>query len=83
MRSALGSVWKCTRCSLIDRPLLKRSATLASVVGTALLALNHGGRLLAGEFPWAADWYKVALTYAVPFSVSIYGALSNGYRPKS
>ena len=60
-----------------------RSAMVASVVGTALIALNQGDQLLAGTFPWASSWYKVPLTYVVPFCVATYGALSNGYRGAS
>lgn len=73
-------MWKCTRCSFIDGPLLVRSATVAAVVGTALVALNQGDKLLSGTFPWSTSWYKLPLTYCVPFCVATYGALSNGYR---
>lgn len=79
LRSAGGAVWKCVRCGFIDRPLLRRSALVASVVGSALVALNQGDQLLAGSFPWSTSWYKVPLTYLVPFCVATYGALSNGY----
>ncbi len=70
---------KCPRCSLFDMALARRSAKVAAVVGTALIALNHGDRILTGSFPWASDWFKLLLTYAVPFLVATYGALSNGY----
>ena len=74
------SVWKCLRCSLIDRPLVIRSSKVALVVGSALVALNQADQLLGGTFPWASSWYKIPLTYLVPFCVATYGALSNGYR---
>jgi hypothetical protein len=81
-RMSLGSraVLKCLRCSFIDRPLLVRSAGVSAVVGTVLIALNQGDQLLGGTFPWAASWYKIPMTYLVPFCVAAYGALSNGYR---
>ena len=73
--------WKCLHCSLIDAPLARRSARVAIVVGSILVALNQGDQLLAGTFPFVTAWWKLPLTYLVPFCVSTYGALSNGYRP--
>jgi hypothetical protein len=80
MRLGSRAIWKCTRCSFIDRPLLVRSSGVAAVVGTILVGLNQGDQLLGGTFPWAAAWHKIVLTYVVPFCVATYGALSNGYR---
>ena len=39
LRSGTRTVWKCTRCSYIDRALLARSACVAAVVGSALSVL--------------------------------------------
>ncbi len=72
--------WKCLRCSLIDAPLVRRSARVTIVVGSILVALNQGDQLLAGTFAFATTWWKIPLTYLVPFCVSTYGSLSNGYR---
>jgi hypothetical protein len=66
---------------LIDAPLVRRSARVAVVVGSILVALNQGDQLLAGSFDFAMTWWKLPLTYLVPYCVSTYGALSNGYRP--
>ena len=49
----------------------RRSLLVAAVVGTVLNAINQGDLVLTGERP---QWLKVALTYAVPFFVSSYGA---------
>ena len=68
------------RCGSIDGMLVARSARVALVVGTALILLNQGDQLWSGVFPWASSWYKIPLTYLVPFCVATYGALSNGYR---
>ena len=65
---------KCLLCALRHLPLLKRSAIAALVVGTVLTALNQGDNLLAGEWSSALYW-KIPLTYCVPFLVSTYGAL--------
>jgi len=79
LRARQGLLRKCARCSLLDRALFRRSAIVALIVGTALVALNQGDKLLAGDYPWATAWYKIPLTYMVPFMVATYGALANGY----
>jgi hypothetical protein len=66
----------CTRHALLHRPMLRRSLLTAVVVGTVLVAINQGNVLLDGRFP-AALWWKVPLTYAVPFCVATWGALIN------
>ena len=76
-----GGEWKCVRCALVDRPLVRRSAKVALLVGTVLVGLNQGDQILSGTFPYATSWWKLPLTYLVPFCVATYGAISNGYRP--
>jgi hypothetical protein len=55
------------------RQHLQRAGVVSALVGTALVALNHGDLLLAwygGEpLPDALAW-KIPLVYAVPFLVS-------------
>jgi hypothetical protein len=68
---------RCLICALQYRPLLRRSALTALVVGTVLVAINQGSVLAEGAFPSALAW-KIPLTYAVPFCVATWGALSNG-----
>lgn len=58
----------------LSKPILRRSVAASGVVGTVLTLLNQGDLLLAGRFP-AALWWKVPLTYLVPFLVATYGAL--------
>ncbi len=58
----------------LTRAILRRSVRAALVVGTLLTALNQGDLLLQGIFP-PALWWKVPLTYLVPFLVATYGAL--------
>ncbi|MEM7232849.1 MAG: nitrate/nitrite transporter NrtS, partial [Planctomycetota bacterium] len=79
LRDARERKVKCARCSLVDARLIRRSSVVALVVGTCLVGLNHGDRILAGTFSWSTDWFRVALTYVVPFCVSTYGSLANGY----
>ena len=73
---AAPSVQKCFRCALRHRPMLKRSLAAALVVGTALTALNQGDLIIFGSWNNAMFW-KIPLTYCVPFVVATYGALTN------
>jgi hypothetical protein len=59
--------------------MLRRSALTSLVVGTLLIAINQGPLLLAGTPPASLAW-QLPLTYAVPFSVATWGALSNARR---
>ena len=74
--SPAAELTKCLLCALRHLPLLKRSVLAALVVGTVLTALNQGDNLLAREWSSALYW-KIPLTYCVPFLVSTYGALIN------
>lgn len=56
--------------------MLKRSMIAALVVGTILTVLNQGDFLLSGQWNISLYW-KIPLTYCVPFFVASYGALSN------
>ena len=71
-----GTISKCTRCALRHRPMLRRSLITAIVVGSVLTILNQGDFLFAGSWNGAMYW-KIPLTYCVPFIVATYGALSN------
>jgi len=75
----LGGNLLCARCSVQFRPMLWRSLITALVVGTLLVAINQGTVLLEGEFPASLYW-KIPLTYAVPFCVASWGALINSRR---
>lgn len=66
----------CLRCALQHRGMLRRSLMVSLVVGTLLTLLNQGDTLLAGR--WNTDLYwKIPLTYCVPFLVATYGALTS------
>ena len=74
--AASGRVPRCLRCAITNGPLVRRSLTIAAVVGTVLLAINQGDVLLRGEWPPALGW-KIPLTYLVPFIVATGGALGS------
>lgn len=67
---------RCLRCTLMRPTLLRRSILTALVVGGALTAINQGNVLLDGHFPPSLYW-KIPLTYSVPFCVATWGALIN------
>ena len=74
-----SGVDKCHLCGPRHGPMLRRSATVAVVVGTILTILNQGDSLFAGQWTNALYW-KIPLTYCVPFLVATYGALAAARR---
>src|SRR4051794_4060827 len=75
----LDGKYRCLRCTLRYRSLLRRSTQTALVVGTVLLMINQGGVLLQGSLPLALLW-EIPLTYLVPLCVATWGALQNNRR---
>jgi hypothetical protein len=57
----------------------KRSLLVAITVGTLVNLINQGDQLLAGE---PINLLKLALTYAVPYCVATYGAVSYRMRQR-
>lgn len=55
------------------RDIVRRSFGVAVVVGTLLNLINQGDRLFDGA---SVDLFKGLLTYAVPYFVATYGAVS-------
>ena len=56
----------------------KKSLMTALVVGTILTTINHGDVILKGE---SINFFKILLTYCVPFCVTTWGAI-HGKRVK-
>ena len=54
-----------------SRQSVRRSLTVAVVVGTILNTINQGNTILAGE---PVVVWKLLLTYFVPFAVASYGS---------
>ena len=50
---------------------VRRSLTVALVIGTVLNAINQGPEIVSGHWP---VWWKLILTYFVPFAVASYGS---------
>ncbi len=56
---------------VLYRPIVIRSLKIAAVVGTVLVAVNFGDRLLDGTMS-VSDWIRAALNYVVPYCVATY-----------
>lgn len=50
---------------------MRRSLTVAAVIGTVLNLINQGPETFSGHWP---IWWKLILTYFVPFAVASYGS---------
>jgi hypothetical protein len=50
---------------------IRRSLTVAVVIGTILNLINQGPEIFSGHWP---IWWKLILTYFVPFAVASYGS---------
>src|SRR5262249_57649426 len=61
LQTQQGRVTLCLRCALCCRPLLRRSAGIALVVGTVLITINQSDAIVAGRWSIALVW-KVPLT---------------------
>ncbi len=54
--------------------VVKRSLKVSVLVGTILVAINQGNVLL-GDLQSADLYWKIPLTYCVPYAVSTYAAV--------
>lgn len=74
--------WKAACSYAVSDGVPRRSLWVALVVGTILNLINQGDALVAGQ---RLNIAKLMLTYAVPYLVSTYGAVSfrmHAMRPK-
>jgi hypothetical protein len=69
--------------TILYSPHLRRTSTIAGVVGTWLTLLNQGDRLVAGTFS-VVLLGQICLNYLTPFVVANLGLLSNQWaeRPR-
>ena len=56
------------------RDVVRRALVFAAVVGTILLAINHGPALLRGEVG-GERLAQIALTYCVPYAVTTFASV--------
>jgi len=62
-------------------PTLRKTVTIALVVGTLLCVINQATVIAAGDAT-PATWLRVGLNYLVPFCVSSIGFLSATRAPR-
>ena len=54
--------------------VVRRALAFAVVVGSLLIAINHGDALLAGDVG-GTRWLKMGLTLLVPYAVSTWSSV--------
>ena len=59
----------------LQRIVVLRALKIAGLVGMLLIAINHGDALLGGDVD-QTRLIKMALTFLVPFCVSVYASVS-------
>jgi hypothetical protein len=57
------------------RDVVVRALRVALLVGTVLIAINHGDRILNGSVA-QLDFLKMILTYFVPYGVSTFSSVA-------
>lgn len=55
--------------------VVARSLRVSALIGTLLVAINQGDALLAGTFAGELYW-KIPLTYLVPYVVSTHASVA-------
>lgn len=58
---------------------VKRAIKVALIVGTLLCLINQWQAIVHGTVP--IDWFKVVLTYIVPYAVSSYSTVASRLSP--
>jgi hypothetical protein len=53
----------------------KRAIKIALIVGTLLCIINYGDKIISNTMI-TSDWFKMLLTYFVPYGVSLYSAIT-------
>jgi hypothetical protein len=73
------STWHDLPAMIAAPANLKRSVTIALVIGTLFVAMNQLGVILSDEATLIV-WMKAGLTYLTPFCVANVGMLSATHR---
>jgi hypothetical protein len=58
---------------IFDRNIVRRSIYVMAIVGTLVNLISQGDFLVEGQ---AINWWKIGLTYCVPYCVATYGAVT-------
>ena len=73
LSGAVQGTWLHSLGCALSWPVAKRSLLITLIVGSILNVINQGDVLWTGE---NVVWWKLAMTYCVPFCVATYGACS-------
>lgn len=68
--TAAPGVWS----TVFDFRVVRRALAFAAVVGSVLIAINHGDAILAGKLTHT-QWVKMGLTVVVPYVVSTWSSV--------
>ena len=79
--SPTWGTWREAARVVLYRPHLRKTVTIALVVGTVLFSINQLDVVLRGDASTLV-WVKSAITYLVPFCVSNAGVLVASRRPR-
>lgn len=74
-RTTTWSTWREAGSIVVAPPHLKRTVSVALIVGTTFFAMNQLSVIVAGHANTIV-WVKAALTYLTPLFVSSFGVLS-------
>jgi hypothetical protein len=58
-----------------EPPIVRRGLIASAIVGTLLIAINHGSAILAGEVT-KERWIRMGLTVVVPYVVSVVSSVA-------
>ena len=73
-RSDGGAAVATVLAIAFERRVVRRALAFAVVVGSVLVAINHGDAVLAGSFT-SAQIIKISLTVMVPYVVSTWSSV--------
>ena len=59
----------------VSRVVVSRAIKVAIIFGTILVLINYGEKIINLSLS-NKDWFKIVLTYLVPYSVSTWSAVS-------
>ena len=59
----------------MERSIVRRAVAVAAIVGSVLVAINHGDAILRGDLS-AGRLFRIVLTVLVPYCVSTYSSVS-------
>ncbi|MDE2996298.1 MAG: nitrate/nitrite transporter NrtS [Bacteroidota bacterium] len=60
---------------LRDKSIFQRGLRFAVIVGSILIAINHGDAILSGEVE-TKRYFQMALTVLLPYCVSVFSSIS-------